>query len=192
MKLSLSEVFVSNIIVTLVISNKSCCKHVLFTNLSDFISTTTRVTSLKSKKFLFCSSSVAKFGIAPSGRLFDQTVTFTSLLLEDFTFKCSNAEDIRDVVDFFLKGLKDRSQYAVATGSYKPLGGGAGLRRGDLVRMAYDQSGATLLKTGWCVGTNERTKVETDWPLESLHLVPTLTRWLVHAWITNKIELRIS
>ena len=64
MKLSLSEVFVSNIIVTMVISNKSCCKHVLFTNLSDFISTTTRVTSLKSKKFLFCSFSVAKFGIA--------------------------------------------------------------------------------------------------------------------------------
>ena len=63
MKLSLSEVFVSNIIVTMVISNKSCCKHVLFTNLSDFISTTTRVTSLKSKKFLFCSFSVAKFGI---------------------------------------------------------------------------------------------------------------------------------
>ena len=58
MKLSLSEVFVSNIIVTMVISNKSCCKHVLFTNLSDFISTTTRVTSLKSKKFLFCSFSV--------------------------------------------------------------------------------------------------------------------------------------
>ena len=66
MKLSLSEVFVSNIIVTMVISNKSCCKHVLFTNLSDFISTTTRVTSLKSKKFLFCSFSVAKFGIAPN------------------------------------------------------------------------------------------------------------------------------
>ena len=65
MKLSLSEDFVSNIIVTMVISNKSCCKHVLFTNLSDFISTTTRVTSLKSKKFLFCSFSVAKFGIAP-------------------------------------------------------------------------------------------------------------------------------
>ena len=65
MKLSLSEVFVSNIIVTMVISNKSCCKHVLFTNLSDFISTTTRVTSVKSKKFLFCSFPVAKFGFAP-------------------------------------------------------------------------------------------------------------------------------
>ena len=50
----------------LVISNKSCCKHVLFTNLSDFISTTTRVTSVNYKKFLLGSFSVAKFGIAPS------------------------------------------------------------------------------------------------------------------------------
>ena len=73
MKLSLSEVFVSNIIVTMVISNKSCCKHVLFTNLSDFISTTTRVTSVKSKKFLFCSLSVAKFGIAPRRRCWQST-----------------------------------------------------------------------------------------------------------------------
>ena len=53
MKLSLSEVFVSNIFVTMVISNKSCCKHVLFMNLSNFISTTTRVTSVKYEKFLF-------------------------------------------------------------------------------------------------------------------------------------------
>ena len=49
----------------MVISNKSCCKHVLFMNLSDFISTTTRVTSVKYKKFLLGSFSVAKFGIAP-------------------------------------------------------------------------------------------------------------------------------
>ena len=76
MKLSLSEVFVSNIIVTMVISNKSCCKHVLFTNLSDFISTTTRVTSLKSKKFLFCSFSMAKFGIALS--ISDWLLLFTN------------------------------------------------------------------------------------------------------------------
>ena len=44
MKLSLSEDFVSNIIVTIVISNKSCCRHILFMNP---ISATTRVTSVK-------------------------------------------------------------------------------------------------------------------------------------------------
>ena len=83
MKLSLSELFVSKIIVTMVISNKSCCKHVLFTNLSDFISTTTRVTSLKSKKFLFCSFSVAKFGIAPGRALLQKSEVRTVWLACD-------------------------------------------------------------------------------------------------------------
>jgi len=89
MKLSLSEVFVSNIIVTMVISNKSCCKHVLFTNLSDFISTTTRVTSLKSKKFLFCSFSVAKFGIAPEDWL-------TPIANKIYTVNVKNTDDDDD------------------------------------------------------------------------------------------------
>ena len=58
MKVSLSEDFVSNI--------REIIKHVLFMNLSDFISTSTRVTSAKYKKFLLGSFSVAKFGVAPN------------------------------------------------------------------------------------------------------------------------------
>ena len=65
MKLSLLKDSVSKVIVTMVISNKSCCKHIRFMNLSDFIFTTTRVTSVNYKKFLLGSFSVAKFGIAP-------------------------------------------------------------------------------------------------------------------------------
>ena len=51
-----------HIIVTMVISNKSCCKHVLFMNLSDFLSTATRVTSVRYKKFLLGFG----FGVAPA------------------------------------------------------------------------------------------------------------------------------
>ena len=114
-----------------------------------------------------------------SDRPYDQTITFRTLRQEQFTFKCGNSEDIRDVVDFFLTGLKERSKYAVATESYSPVAGEgaeAKLRRGDLVRLAYDQTGASLLHTGWCVGTNERTGKENSWPLVSLHLVPTMSR----------------
>ena len=100
MKLSLSEVFVSNIIVTMVISNKSCCKHVLFTNLSDFISTTTRVTSLKSKKFLFCSFSVAKFGIAPICIV----VTFNFDSYQEILFLCIHTGN-ENRVKRFLKSV---------------------------------------------------------------------------------------
>ena len=98
MKLSLSEVFVSNIIVTMVISNKSCCKHVLFTNLSDFISTTTRVTSVKSKKFLFCSFSVAKFGIAPDCHNVGSQLTFMTQDEKVLIFRhpCGVTTDLHD------------------------------------------------------------------------------------------------
>jgi myosin-7 len=113
-----------------------------------------------------------------AGRPVEPAVIFSTLRNEQFTFRCAAAADVRDVVDFFLTGLKARSQYAVGRERYSsPTGGdGAALRRGDLVRLAYDQSGASLLRTGWCVGTNERTGAESDWPLEALHLVPTLSR----------------
>ena len=42
------------------------CKDILFMNLSDCLSTTTRETSVKYKKFLLGSFSVAKFGTAPT------------------------------------------------------------------------------------------------------------------------------
>ena len=50
------------------------------------------------------------------------------------------------------------------------------LEKGDLVRLNFDQSGETLQKTRWCVGTNERSKKEGDFPLESLYILPTLSK----------------
>ena len=38
---------------------------------------------------------------------------------EEFTFQSPNAEDIRDLVQFFLEGLKKRSMYVVALQDYK-------------------------------------------------------------------------
>ena len=112
---------------------------------------------------------------------------------EEFTFNCANSEDIKDVVQFFLDGLKKRSKYVVATEKYKPSGtnstlstlldnevyiGGAFtlLEKGDLARLNVDHSGETLMKTRWCVGTNERSKKEGDFPLDSLYILPTLSK----------------
>ena len=50
------------------------------------------------------------------------------------------------------------------------------MEKGDLVRLNFDQSGDTLQKTRWCVGTNERSKKEGDYPLESLYILPTLSK----------------
>ena len=91
---------------------------------------------------------ILSVGSTKSGRLFDQTITFVTLRQEQFGFKCAHSEDIRDVVDFFLAGLKARSKYAVGTENYSPAGGeGGGMKKGDLVRMAYDQTGDSLLRS---------------------------------------------
>ena len=50
------------------------------------------------------------------------------------------------------------------------------LEKGDLVRLNFDHSGETLQKTRWCAGTNERSKKEGDFPLESLYILPTLSK----------------
>ena len=55
-------------------------------------------------------------------KMFTQFITFSTLRNEEFTFNCANSEDIKDVVQFFLEGLKKRSKYAVATDNYKPAG----------------------------------------------------------------------
>ena len=52
-----------------------------------------------------------------------------------------------DVVEFFLDGLKKRSQYAVCIKPYQAI-----LNKGDLVKMGPESTGDTLLKTMWCYG----------------------------------------
>ena len=41
---------------------------------------------------------------------------------EEFTFQSPNAEDIRDLVVYFLEGLKKRSKYVIALQDYKAPG----------------------------------------------------------------------
>ena len=67
-------------------------------------------------------SSLHSLALRRSEKLFTQYITFFTLQNEEFTFQCANSEDIKDVVLFFLEGLKKRSKYAVATDNYKPAG----------------------------------------------------------------------
>lgn len=54
-----------------------------------------------------------------TSKAFSQTFTLSTVRAEEFTFQSPNAEDIRDLVQFFLEGLKKRSMYAVALQDYK-------------------------------------------------------------------------
>ena len=56
-----------------------------------------------------------------------QTFTLATVRGEEFTFTSPNSEDIRDLVVYFLEGLKKRSRYVIALQDYKAPGEAAGL-----------------------------------------------------------------
>ena len=77
-----------------------------------------------------------------SNKAFSQTFTLVTVRNEEFTFQSPNAEDIRDLVVYFLEGLKKRSKYVIALQDYKAPGEGsleiigAGQRWEELVQRA--------------------------------------------------------
>ena len=54
-----------------------------------------------------------------TAKAFTQTFTLSTVRAEEFTFQSPNSEDIRDLVQYFLDGLKKRSIFVVALQDYK-------------------------------------------------------------------------
>lgn len=54
--------------------------------------------------------------------MFTQTFTLSTVRGEEFTFQSPNAEDIRDLVVYFLEGLKKRSSFVISLQDYKAPG----------------------------------------------------------------------
>lgn len=54
--------------------------------------------------------------------MFTQTFTLSTVRGEEFTFQSPNAEDIRDLVVYFLEGLKKRSTFVIGVQDYKAPG----------------------------------------------------------------------
>ncbi|CAG0896206.1 unnamed protein product [Cyprideis torosa] len=107
------------------------------------------------------------------------TFTLSTVRGEDFSFQSPNAEDIRDLVVFFLEGLKKRSKYVVAIEDYSPPGDGStflSIQKGDLLILEDDACGETVMTSGWCQGCKEKTGERGDFPAEVLHVLPTLIK----------------
>ncbi|KAK7597849.1 hypothetical protein V9T40_010074 [Parthenolecanium corni] len=114
-----------------------------------------------------------------TNKVFTQTFTLSTIRGEEFTFQSPNAEDIRDLVIYFLEGLKKRSSFIVALQDYKSPGEGSSFlsfRKGDLIILEDDSSGETVINSGWCVGRCERTGEKGDFPAETVYVLPTLTK----------------
>ncbi|KAF0295010.1 Myosin-VIIa [Amphibalanus amphitrite] len=108
-----------------------------------------------------------------------QTFTLATVRGEEFTFTSPNSEDIRDLVVYFLEGLKKRSRYVIALQDYKAPGEGSSFlnfRKGDLIHLEDDSTGETVMNSGWCVGTCQRDGGRGDFPAETVYVLPALTR----------------
>lgn len=111
--------------------------------------------------------------------MFTQTFSLSTIRGEEFTFQSSSAEDIRDLVVYFLEGLKKRSKFVIALQDYKPTNDGSSFlnfTKGDLVVLEDDSTGETVLNSGWCIGTCERTGEKGDFPSEMVYVLPSLTK----------------
>uniref|UniRef100_A0A1B6ETW6 Myosin-VIIa n=3 Tax=Proconiini TaxID=565685 RepID=A0A1B6ETW6_9HEMI len=114
-----------------------------------------------------------------TNKVFTQTFTLSTVRGEEFTFQSPNAEDIRDLVVYFLEGLKKRSSFVIALQDYKAPGEGSSFlsfRKGDLIMLEEDSSGETVMNSGWCVGRCERSGERGDFPAETVYVLPTLTK----------------
>ncbi|KAK7792575.1 hypothetical protein R5R35_008669 [Gryllus longicercus] len=113
-----------------------------------------------------------------TSKVFSQTFTLSTVRGEEFTFQSPNAEDIRDLVVYFLEGLKKRSKFVIALQDYKAPGEGSSFltfQKGDLI-VLEDSTGETVMNSGWCVGRCERTGERGDFPAETVYVLPACSK----------------
>eukprot|EP00057_Strongylocentrotus_purpuratus_P025453 XP_011679927.1 PREDICTED: myosin-VIIa [Strongylocentrotus purpuratus] len=113
-----------------------------------------------------------------TGKLHGQSFTLLTVKGEEFTFTSSNAEDIRDLIVYFLDGLKKRSRYVVALQDCPKHSQGSSylsFQRGDLI-VLEQENGDQGMNQGWCYGQNDRTGQKGDFPSDCVYVMPTKTK----------------
>ncbi|CAL4075619.1 unnamed protein product, partial [Meganyctiphanes norvegica] len=112
-------------------------------------------------------------------KVYTQTFTLSTVRGEEFTFQSPNSEDIRDLVVYFLEGLKKRAKFVIALQDYKAPGENSSFltfNKGDLIILEEDSCGETVMSAGWCVGRCERTAERGDFPAETVYVLPAVTK----------------
>ena len=50
------------------------------------------------------------------------------------------------------------------------------LQKGDLIELENDNTGETVMSSGWCVGRCERSGQKGDFPAENVYVLPSITK----------------
>ncbi|XP_077514551.1 unconventional myosin-VIIa ck isoform X2 [Amblyomma americanum] len=110
-------------------------------------------------------------------RPFLQSFTLSTVRGEEFTFQSPNSEDVRDLVDFFLEGLKKRSKFVIALQEYKgDVANYLSFEQGDLILLEDNMCGEIVLSNNWCTGRNERTGEKGDFASDYVYVLPALSK----------------
>ncbi|XP_058846046.1 unconventional myosin-VIIa [Acipenser ruthenus] len=131
----------------------------------------------KEKRLLDLSyPEVTGISTSSAAKAYGQSVSLSTLRGEDYVLTSANTVDITDLILNFLKGLKERSQYAVALQDIGKQDDATFLscKKGDLIVLLKDKDFAT--DRGWVKGQNDRTNQIGAIATDSVFILPTLEK----------------
>lgn len=109
------------------------------------------------------------------GSSYLQNFVLITIRMEEFFFQSPNSDDICELVNYFLKGLKARSKYVVALQDYAGEPPNLAINQGDLITLSDGITGENVENESWCHGELARTNTVGDFPTESVYILPTLS-----------------
>lgn len=106
----------------------------------------------------------------------------TTVQREEYVFQSMDSEDLVTLINYLIDGLKERSQYVVATQDYmndiSPVQNEAqqylSLKRGDLIKL-HDCTGAAIMASAWGCGEKNNNQIG-EFPCECVYVLPTITK----------------
>uniref|UniRef100_A0A7E4VCT7 Myosin motor domain-containing protein n=1 Tax=Panagrellus redivivus TaxID=6233 RepID=A0A7E4VCT7_PANRE len=124
----------------------------------------------------FSFPEISAITCSTSKRLNTDTFTIQTVLGLEYTFQSPNSEDIRELVVYFLAGLKKRSKYAIATTDQKHDDRQTYLevKRGDLLILAEPLGADSTAQ--FVRAESTRTNAHGNVAVEGIYVLPTLTK----------------
>lgn len=115
------------------------------------------------------------------------TFTLQTVRAIEYSFHSPNADDIRELILYFLDGLKKRSRYVVALNSQEVSEDEDGylrFHRGDLIQLEDGVTGEYLTNNTWAKGENVRTGQSGDFASDLVYVIPTITKPLMEVLVS--------
>lgn len=119
---------------------------------------------------------IKEVNIQKTGNSFLQNFVLITIRLDEFYFQSPNSEEICELVNYFLQGLKKRSKYVVALQDYyEDSPNCLTMNQGDLIVLGDGYTGETVETESWCVGQLAKNGCVGQFPTENIYVLPALS-----------------